>query len=80
MNKDKPENLFNVTKNQEFKLFTSHHFKNLISPKPMEESVESNSAENLKLSIVTTARTLPLFQILLKKDFPENLVILGMGI
>ena len=33
--KGKPsENLFNIARNQEFELITSHHFKNLISPKP----------------------------------------------
>ena len=28
------ENSFNIAKNQEFELIPSHHFKNLISPKP----------------------------------------------
>ena len=41
MNKDKPcENSYNIAGNQEFELFTSRHFKNLISAKPMEQSVE----------------------------------------
>ena len=28
------ENPFNIAKNQEFELITSHHYKNLISAKP----------------------------------------------
>ena len=42
MNTDSPfnialfnsENPSNIAKNQEFELISSHHFKNLISPKP----------------------------------------------
>ena len=34
LNKGRPENSFNIAKNQEFELITSCHFKNLISPKP----------------------------------------------
>ena len=34
LNKGKPENPFNVTKNQEFEMLPLRHIKNLISPKP----------------------------------------------
>ena len=34
LNKGKPENPFNIARNQEFELITSHLFKNLISTKP----------------------------------------------
>ena len=36
--KKNPENSFNIAKNQKFELITSHHFKNLISPKPAWKS------------------------------------------
>ena len=49
--KGKPsENPFNIAKNQEFQLITSHHFKNLpnLSKTSMEQSVESNLFEKFK--------------------------------
>ena len=49
--KGKPsENPFNIAKNQEFELITSHHFKNLpnLFKTRMEESVGSNSFETFK--------------------------------
>ena len=49
LNKGKPENSFNIAKNQEFELVTSCHFKNLISPKPTLNSQWSLiSSKNLK--------------------------------
>ena len=49
LNKGKPENSFNIAKNQEFELITSCHFKNLISPKPTWNSQWSLiSSRNLK--------------------------------
>ena len=77
MNKDKPcENLFNIARNQEFELFTSFHFKNLIT-------VESNSIKKFKAIALTYI--CPSFTHISdlkkkKKNFLENLVNLGMGI
>ena len=69
------ENPFNIAKNQEFKLITSFHFKNLISPKSAwsVESVESNSFEKFK-AIASLPILCPFFRFLLKKkeDFSEN--------
>ena len=79
MNKDKPENLFNVTKNQEFKLFTSHHFKNLISPKPMEESVEPNSAKKFEAINSDNCLHFALVSYFVKKRFPRKSSDSGHG-
>lgn len=42
------KNPLNIIKNQKIELFTSCHYKNLISPKPMKQSVESNFFEKIK--------------------------------
>ena len=62
------ENPFNISKNQELELFLLCHFKNLISPKPIEQSVESYFTEKIKV-IVSTAHALvcPYFSFILKK-------------
>ena len=82
MNKDKPcENPCNLAGNQDFELFTSRHFKNLISPKPMEQSVVY-SVNKFKAiaSIVKCPCYAHISDFFKKKDFSENLVNLGMGI
>ena len=49
LNKGKPENSFNIAKNQEFELITPCHFKNLISPKPtLNSQCSVKSLRNLK--------------------------------
>ena len=66
MNKSKPsENSFKTAKNQEFELFTWCFFKKLISTKPMEQSVKSNSIEKFKVIVST-------FNALLLSDFLKN--------
>ena len=62
------ENPFNISKNQELELFLLCQFKNLISPKPIEQSVESYFIAKIKV-IVPTAHTLvcPYFSFILKK-------------
>ena len=62
------ENPFNISKNQELELFLSCHFKNLISPKPIEQSVESYFIDKIKV-IVSTGHTLvcPYFSFIIKK-------------
>ena len=74
------ENSFNIAKNQEFELITSHHFKNLISPKPawMEQSVKSNPFEKLK-AIASLPMFHPYFRFLKKKRFPRKSSKLGQG-
>ena len=61
MNKGKPENSFNIAKNQEFELITSYHFKNLISPKPTWKSHWSLISYYKFLSDSITAHTCPYF-------------------
>ena len=73
-------NLLNIAKNQEFELITSHHFKNLISPKPawMEQSVKSNPFEKHK-AIASLPIFHPYFRFFLKKRFPRKSSKLGQG-
>ena len=79
MNKDKLfENPFNIIKNQEFGFFKLHHLAKLISPKPMEQLVESNSIEQFK-RIASTTHTFPIFHIFVffKKRFLRKSSKLG---
>ena len=71
MNEDKPENSFNIAKDEELELITLCHFENIISPKPIWNSQWWNQP------ICTS----PIFQIFFeKKDFLENAVNLHMAI
>ena len=70
--------LVNIGKNQESELFTSQHFSNL--SKTHGTVIEFNPTKKFK-AIESTALTSPVFQIFFKKkDFSENVVIVGMGI
>ena len=78
MNKGKTENSVNTTKNQEFELITSCHFKNL-SKTHTEQSVESNFFTKFKAIASLPMHISPTFQTFYKKkDFPENPVNLGI--
>ena len=79
MNKGKPENSFNIAKNQEFELITSCHFKNLISPKSAWNSQwilipSRNLKQQHHFAHISD------FLFLKKKHFSENPVNLDMGI
>ena len=76
------ENPFNNIKNQEFELITSHHFKNLISPKPAWDIQWSlvNSFEKFKVIASLPILFAHISDFFKKKDFSENLVTLDMGI
>ena len=78
LNKGKPENSFNIAKNQEFELITFCHFENL-SKTHMKQSMKSNFLKKFKVIASTALR--PYFRFFfLKKDFSENSVNLDMGI
>ena len=47
MNKGKPENSFNIAKNQEFETITSCHFKNLIFPQSTWNLISSRNLKRL---------------------------------
>ena len=58
LNKGKPENSFNIAKNQEFELITSCQFKNLISPKP------TWNFKKIRAIASITSQTSSIFQII----------------